>query len=61
MTSRERDDVHASPTGWVARHVGGYVESDGKRGQRWHGVDTLLLTARGRRTLPVVVLQPITG
>ncbi|HET6714724.1 MAG TPA: nitroreductase/quinone reductase family protein [Actinomycetota bacterium] len=32
MTSRERDDVHDSPTGWVARHVGGYVESDGKTG-----------------------------
>ncbi len=50
MTSRGPDVVHDSPTGWVARHVRGYVESDGKRGHRWHGVDTLLLTTRGRLT-----------
>ena len=44
------EDVHDSPTGWVNRHIRSYVESDGKQGHRWHGVDTLLLTTRGRRT-----------
>jgi deazaflavin-dependent oxidoreductase (nitroreductase family) len=34
----------------VAKHVGRYVESDGKKGHRWNGVDTLLLTTRGRST-----------
>ena len=42
--------VTDSPTGWVAKHVRGYVDSDGKSGHRWHGVDTLLLTTRGRST-----------
>ena len=44
------DEISDSPTGWVAKHVRGYVESDGARGHRWHGVDTLLLTTRGRRS-----------
>ena len=44
------EEVHDSPTGWVNRHIRSYVESDGKQGHRWHGVDTLLLTTRGRRT-----------
>ena len=43
-------EIHDSPTGWVARHIRGYVESDGKRGHRWHGVDTLLLTTTGRKS-----------
>ena len=48
---RGRDDtVTDSPRTWVAKHVHRYVESDGKRGHRWNGVDTLLLTTRGRRT-----------
>ena len=42
------EKVFDSPKGWVARHVKGYVRSDGKRGHRWHGVDTLVLTTRGR-------------
>jgi deazaflavin-dependent oxidoreductase (nitroreductase family) len=42
--------VHDSPTGWVRRHVRGYVESKGAKGHRWHGVHTLLLTTRGRRS-----------
>ena len=47
----DRDDVVTdSPTGWVAKHVRKYVESDGKKGHRWSGVDTLLLTTRGRST-----------
>jgi deazaflavin-dependent oxidoreductase (nitroreductase family) len=44
------EPVSDSPTGWVAKHVRGYVESDGRKGHRWHGVDTLLLTTRGRTT-----------
>jgi deazaflavin-dependent oxidoreductase (nitroreductase family) len=45
-----REEVFDSATGWVARHVRGYVESDGRSGHRWAGVNTLLLTTRGRRS-----------
>ncbi|MGZ8623913.1 MAG: nitroreductase family deazaflavin-dependent oxidoreductase [Actinomycetota bacterium] len=48
MTSDE--EVFDSPTGWVARHVRRYLETDGKKGHRWSGADTLLLTTRGRRS-----------
>jgi deazaflavin-dependent oxidoreductase (nitroreductase family) len=44
------EPVSDSPTGWVAKHVSGYLESDGRKGHRWHGVDTLLLITRGRTT-----------
>jgi deazaflavin-dependent oxidoreductase (nitroreductase family) len=44
------EPVTDSPTGWVGKHVRRYLESDGRSGHRWHGVDTLLLTTRGRRT-----------
>lgn len=44
------EPVTDSPTVWVAKHVGRYIESDGKKGHRWSGVDTLLLTTRGRTT-----------
>ena len=47
MTSEQ---VYDSPQGWVARHIRDYVESDGRKGHRWQGVSTLLLTTRGRRT-----------
>lgn len=43
------EKVFDSPKGWVARHIRRYVESEGKRGHRWSGVNTLLLTTRGRR------------
>jgi deazaflavin-dependent oxidoreductase (nitroreductase family) len=47
----QREAVTDSPTGWVARHVRGYVESDGQKGHEWRkGVHTLLLTTRGRRS-----------
>jgi deazaflavin-dependent oxidoreductase (nitroreductase family) len=47
----DRDEpVTDSPTGWVGKHVRQYVESGGKKGHRWRGVETLLLTTRGRRT-----------
>jgi deazaflavin-dependent oxidoreductase (nitroreductase family) len=42
--------VTDSPTNWVAKHVRRYVDTDGEKGHRWSGVDTLLLTTRGRST-----------
>ena len=46
----QQEEVFDSPTGWVAQHIRSYVDSDGKEGQRWRGVDTLLLTTRGRKS-----------
>jgi len=43
-------DVTDSPSRWVAEHVQRYVASDGKSGHQWSGVNTLLLTTRGRKT-----------
>ena len=48
MASRE--EILDSPTGWVARHVRRYVETDGSSGHQWNGRQTLLLTTRGRRS-----------
>ncbi|MGH8923310.1 MAG: nitroreductase family deazaflavin-dependent oxidoreductase [bacterium] len=48
MSSEE--EIHDSPKGWVADHIRSYTESGGKRGHRWRGVNTLLLTTRGRKT-----------
>lgn len=48
MTQSEQ--VHDSPTGWVAEHINDYVESDGAKGHMWKGVPTLLLTTRGRHS-----------
>lgn len=31
-------------------HIQEYVESDGKKGHRWRGLPTLLLTTRGRKS-----------
>jgi len=42
--------VFDSPRGWVARHISQYVETNGRKGHRWQGVPTLLLTTRGRKT-----------
>lgn len=42
------DDVVDSPVDWVAKHVAQYVESDGRRGERFYGAPALLLTTRGR-------------
>ena len=44
------EKIYDSPTAWVRRHVEQYVESDGRRGHKWNGVRTLLLTTRGRRS-----------
>lgn len=43
-------NVYDSTRGWVAKHIRAYVETDGRRGHRWSGVHTLLLTTRGRKT-----------
>jgi deazaflavin-dependent oxidoreductase (nitroreductase family) len=48
MTSRQK--VFDNPTGWVNSHIREYVESDGKKGQRWRGLPTLLLITRGRKS-----------
>lgn len=44
------DQVFDSPTGWVKSHIKTYVESDGKKGQLWRGLPTLLLTTQGRKS-----------
>ena len=44
------EEVFDSPSGWVAEHVRRYVDSNGKSGHRWSGVQALLLTTRGRRS-----------
>ncbi len=44
------DEIVDSPTGWVARHIHTYVESGGERGHQWKGVQTALLTTRGRKS-----------
>ncbi|HJQ03261.1 MAG TPA: nitroreductase family deazaflavin-dependent oxidoreductase [Jatrophihabitans sp.] len=43
-------EVHDSPEGWVADHIKSYVSSDGEQGHLWHGVPTLLLTTKGRKS-----------
>lgn len=48
MTSEK--EVFDNPTGWVAKHIQEYVESNGKKGHRWQGQTTLLLTTRGRKS-----------
>jgi deazaflavin-dependent oxidoreductase (nitroreductase family) len=46
----QTEEVLDSPVGWVAQHIHTYVESSGEQGQRFHGIDTLLLTTRGRKS-----------
>ncbi len=45
-----QEEVADSPVGWVNQHIRGYVESDGEKGHRWRGVNTLLLTTTGRKS-----------
>lgn len=42
------EPIHDSPTPWVNKHVRDYVESGGRKGHRWSGANTLLLTTHGR-------------
>lgn len=48
MANQEK--VFDSPSSWVRKHIQDYVETKGRKGQRWNGVNTLLLTTRGRRS-----------
>ncbi len=50
LTTPEPDEVVDSPTGWVAKHIKRYVESDGQDGHSYNGYDSLLLTTRGRKS-----------
>lgn len=43
-------EVVDSPTPFVADHIKSYVDSDGANGHDWHGVSTLLLTTKGRKS-----------
>jgi deazaflavin-dependent oxidoreductase (nitroreductase family) len=43
-------EVVDSPTEGVADHIRRYVETDGADGHEWNGVQTLLLTTRGRKS-----------
>jgi deazaflavin-dependent oxidoreductase (nitroreductase family) len=42
--------VYDSPVDWVSEHIQRYVETNGEEGHEWHGVPTLLLTTKGRKT-----------
>jgi deazaflavin-dependent oxidoreductase (nitroreductase family) len=42
--------VYDSPESWVADHIQRYVETGGQEGHDWHGVPTLLLTTKGRKS-----------
>jgi deazaflavin-dependent oxidoreductase (nitroreductase family) len=44
------EEVLDSPTDWVAQHIRSYVDSDGRNGHLYHGLPTLLLTTRGRKS-----------
>jgi len=47
---KPEEEVFDSPRGWVSRHIRQYLKTDGRKGHRWHGVPTLLLTTAGRKT-----------
>ena len=50
MPPQRDEEIFDNPTDWVARHIRRYVESDGEKGHRAYGHDSLLLTTRGRRS-----------
>jgi deazaflavin-dependent oxidoreductase (nitroreductase family) len=50
MAPQRTEEIFDNPTGWVARHIRRYVESNGEKGHRAYGHDSLLLTTRGRRS-----------
>ena len=50
MRMSQAEEIFDNPTGWVARHIRRYVESNGEKGNRFSGHDALLLTTRGRRS-----------
>jgi hypothetical protein len=44
------EEIVDNPDGWVAEHIRDYVATDGRRGHRFNGWNTLLLVTRGRRS-----------
>lgn len=50
METMATKKVVDSPTKWVNNHIQEYVESDGKKGHKWRGYPTLLLTTKGRKS-----------
>ena len=48
MTAKKQ--IVDSPRGWVRSHIQEYVKSEGRKGHRWRGYPTLLLTTRGRKS-----------
>jgi deazaflavin-dependent oxidoreductase (nitroreductase family) len=44
------EQIFDNPTDWVAQHIRRYVESNGEKGHRAYGHDSLLLITRGRRS-----------
>jgi deazaflavin-dependent oxidoreductase (nitroreductase family) len=50
MTAPDEEPIYDSPTGWVAKHIRGYAETDGKDGHSYQGIAALLLTTRGRKS-----------
>ncbi|MDQ3248313.1 MAG: nitroreductase family deazaflavin-dependent oxidoreductase [Chloroflexota bacterium] len=50
MKQHDDEEILDSPTGWVAKHIRRYVESNGKQGHLYQGMPTLLLTTRGRKS-----------
>lgn len=50
MLMTSQDEITDSPVKWVADHVHRYVTSGGEKGHRWSGMNTLLITTRGRKS-----------
>jgi deazaflavin-dependent oxidoreductase (nitroreductase family) len=46
----QAEEILDNPTDWVAKHIRRYVDSNGEKGHRAYGHDSLLLTTRGRRS-----------
>ena len=46
---------------WITEHMQKYLETNGENGHIWHGVPTLLLTTRGRKTGNSLTLPLIYG
>lgn len=46
----QSEQIDDSPTGWVAKHVRRYLETDGAEGAKHRGMDALLIVTRGRRS-----------
>ncbi|GIK56485.1 MAG: nitroreductase family deazaflavin-dependent oxidoreductase [Chloroflexi bacterium] len=61
MTTNE--EIFDSPKGWVRSHIEEYVATDGRKGHKWRGLPTLLLTTRGRKSgkLPKYLLVASNG